>query len=93
MSTRIVRVQALHKYRVHLWFADGVNGVVDLAHLAGRGVFTVWDQPGFFEKASVHPELHTLTWPGELDLDPFVLRSAITGEALPGSDAPTRAAS
>ncbi|MBL8875841.1 MAG: DUF2442 domain-containing protein [Phycisphaerae bacterium] len=33
------------------------------------------------------PESGTVTWPGELDLDPDVLYAEATGRKIPGSDA------
>ncbi len=36
---RIVKVEVRDAYRVELTFADGTRGTVNLAGLAGRGVF------------------------------------------------------
>jgi hypothetical protein len=69
---------------VWLRFTDGSEGVVDLSHIAGKGVFKAWDEPGFFAQAFVSVECGTLTWPGELDLDPDVLYSMVTGKPVPG---------
>lgn len=47
---RAIAVTALPGFRLWLRYADGVEGEVDLAHLAGRGVFKLWDEKGKFEK-------------------------------------------
>ena len=36
-------------YRIWLRYSDGAAGEVDLSHLAGRGVFTAWNDPACFE--------------------------------------------
>ncbi len=81
---RPVEVKPLAPFRIWLRFSDGAEGIVDLSHLAGLGVFRAWDEPGFFELAFISQESRTVTWPGELDLDPDVLYSQVTGKALPG---------
>lgn len=70
--------------RIWVKFSDNAEGVVDLSHLAGRGVFRAWEQPGFFDRVFVSAESGTVTWPGELDLDPDVLYHKVTGKPLPG---------
>ena len=34
-------------------YADGEEGEVDLSHLAGKGVFSVWDDYEVFEKVYI----------------------------------------
>ncbi len=87
MYPRPCEVRALPNYCVWVRFTDGVTGTVDLSSLAGTGVFSAWLQPGFFERVFVSPESATVTWPGELDLDPDVLYCRATGKAVPGLDA------
>lgn len=87
---RPIQVRALAPYRIWVRFSDDVEGTVDLAHLAGKGVFRAWDAPGAFEKVFVSPESGTVAWPGEIDLDPDVLYAQATGKGNPTGD--TRAA-
>ncbi len=79
---RIVEAQPLGNYTLKLRFNDGASGVADLSHIKRNGVFEPWNEPGFFERVFVHPEFGTVTWPGELDLDPYVLYSQVTGRAI-----------
>jgi hypothetical protein len=79
-----IQAEARERYRVWVRFDDGAEGVVDLAHLAGRGVCRAWDEPGVFERAHVSAESGTVTWPGEIDLDPDVLHRMIVGAGAQG---------
>jgi len=86
MRPRPIEVRALPGFRIWVRFADGSEGTVDLTHLVGVGVFAAFKQPGF-DRAFVSPDAQTVTWPGELDLDPDVLYAKATGVAIPRSDA------
>jgi hypothetical protein len=70
MLYRIVDVEARSNYRVWIRFKDGTEGVVDLADLAGKGVFERWKAPGEFEKVYIDEDAGTIAWPGGLDLAP-----------------------
>jgi Protein of unknown function (DUF2442) len=83
MLIDIVEAQPLEPYRVHLRFADGVEGVVDLERMVTfQGVFERLRDPDRFREVSVNPELGTIVWPNGADLDPDVLYAAVTGEAI-----------
>lgn len=84
---RPTEVKARPDYRIWIRYDDGVTGEVDLAHLAGRGVFAAWDDPEFF--AAVHiDESGAVSWGETLDLCPDALYMKLTGkpaeEVLPG---------
>jgi hypothetical protein len=81
---RIVSAIPLPGYRLRLRFTDGSEGEVDLSHLVGRGVFEAWRDEALFRQVRVDPLTRTVTWPGELDLDPDVLYHEVTGKPLPG---------
>ena len=77
----------LSGYRVRLRYADGVAGVVDLSHLAGKGVFQLWDDPNAFERVSIGSS-GEVRWSKEVDLCADALYLQITGkqpeEVFPG---------
>jgi hypothetical protein len=75
----IVEVQALPEYRLRLKFTDGISGEVDVSYLAGKGVFTKWDQPGEFEKVSIGSS-GELVWGEDVDLCPDALYMKITNK-------------
>ncbi len=76
---KIVAAKILKKFKVHLLFKNGVSGVVDLADIAGEGVFKAWLEPGFFEQMTV-AKLGSLEWPGDLDLCPDSLYLKLTNK-------------
>ena len=49
----IIEAHPLENFAIQLRFADGVVGEVDLSYLAGKGVFTFWDQYENFRNVSV----------------------------------------
>jgi hypothetical protein len=76
----IVSAQPLDDYIIHLKFADGVMGEADLSHLAGRGVFKIWDQYENFKEVSII-DGRRLAWSDEIDLDEDALYLKLTGKA------------
>ena len=84
MLKDIIAAQPLENYHLYLQFEDGVEGVVDLGQCVEfSGVFTLLEDPEYFSKAQVHPELGTVFWDNGADLDPDVLYSIVSGEEIP----------
>lgn len=77
---RIEEVRALSDYKVWMKFSDGVEGVVDLSDLVGKGIFAQWQDRQYFIAVHVDRESHTIAWPGGIDLCPDALYSEITGK-------------
>lgn len=75
MYPRITTVEVLSHWVIALTFKDGSRGVVDLRTLIGkpRGGFLRFQDPEFFAQVRVDPELGTIVWPNDVDLDPDVL--------------------
>jgi len=88
----IVAVRHLGGRRLWLRFEDGIEGEIDLDRVIGefRGVLAALLDPAFVAKVRVHPEFGTVTWPGELDLDPVVLYCAVRGIPAPTDETPAR---
>jgi hypothetical protein len=76
---KIVELSARANYGLFLRYEDGVQGVVDLSSLAGRGVFESWTHPGVFEQVRLS-EFGAPEWPGEVDLCPDSLYMKLTGK-------------
>ncbi len=76
----VIAVEALEEYRIRVSFKDGVCGEVDLSHLAGQGVFQAWCDRAFFEDVFISHG--TVSWKGEIDLDPCQLYMDVTGKAV-----------
>ncbi len=78
---RVTRVEVLEGYRLDLTFDDGARGAVDLSHLAGRGVFTLWLDRGAFEAVRLGPS-GELAWDDGIDLCPDALYLRATGKSV-----------
>ncbi len=84
MLIDIVRVTPLANYEVELLFEDGTNGVVNVAEIVEfTGVFSPLKNKTYFDQVRVNPEIGTICWPNDADIDPDVLYSLVTGEPLP----------
>jgi len=86
--TTITQVEPLDGHWIRLSFADGAVHEVDLSGLlVAGGVFAaIRDDRATFEAVRVDPDFGTIEWPGEVDLDPDVLR----GDQSPASGAELR---
>ncbi len=75
-----VAVAALPDYKICLKYPDGVTGEVDLSHLVGKGVFSVWSDQETFRAVSLgdHGQIR---WSAEIELCPDALYLEITGRA------------
>ena len=78
---KAIEVRPLSGYRIWLRYVDGVEGEVDLSHLAGRGVFKVWVDRKVFEDVHVD-ESGAIAWNGDIDLCPDALYLRLTGKAI-----------
>ena len=74
-----VEVKALSGYRIWIRFADGVEGEVDLSHLAGRGVFSSWQDDKVFQQVHIGPG-GELAWSEEIDLCADSIYMKLTGK-------------
>ena len=74
-------------YCIWLQYSDGVAGEIDLSHLAGKGVFKIWDELGYFEKVHITPH-RAIAWDDDIDLCADALYMELTGksveEVMPG---------
>ena len=76
---KVVELRPRTSFRLWLRYDDGVEGEVDLSHLAGRGVFRAWDEPGAFESVRVGPS-GQVAWNAGLELCPDALYLKLTGK-------------
>jgi hypothetical protein len=84
MLKDIIEVRPLDDYCLYLKFEDGVEGDLDIAKIIKfTGVFEPLQDRDYFVQVRVHPELGTIYWPNEADLDPDVLYAMLTTEASP----------
>jgi Protein of unknown function (DUF2442) len=78
---KIISVEPLSDYRLKLRFEDGVEGTVNLSHLAGNGVFAAWNDPKHFARVRIG-EFGEPAWDGDIDLCPDALYMEVTGKTV-----------
>lgn len=90
MYPRVIQVRHVRDYVLELTFADGVRAELDFTkRIAGRGgVFEPLQDISLFRQVRVDPEIGTIVFPNDIDLDPDVLYCKATGKPLPTFDSP-----
>jgi Protein of unknown function (DUF2442) len=73
MTPRLTEAKYVRDYILHLRFADGTEGDVDLGQELEGEVFEPLKELAFFRAFTVSPELHTVTWPNGADFAPEFL--------------------
>lgn len=73
----VTAARPLADFRLEVKFADGVQGIVDMAGFLARecGVFKSLRDVSLFDQAYVDDGV--VTWPGELDLAPDKMHEAL----------------
>lgn len=71
MKIKAISVNALGKYKIHVSFNDGTDGILDLASLSGKGVFISWDVDDNFNKVFISEDSGVISWPEEIDIDVY----------------------
>ena len=74
-----LEVRALSGYRIWIRYEDGSEGEVDLSHLAGRGVFALWNDEAAFENVRT-AEDGAIRWTEEVELCPDATYFKLTGK-------------
>ena len=76
---KITKVRVLNNYRLELEFDDGVEGMVNLVELVGKGVFALWRDRQAFEQVRIGSS-GELVWGEQVDLCPDALYLKVTGK-------------
>jgi hypothetical protein len=76
---RAISVKPLRNYRIRVKFTDGTEGIADLSHLVGKGVFSLWNDPKTFANVYVS-EGGAIAWNDDIDICPTSLYLRITGK-------------
>jgi hypothetical protein len=75
-----ISVRALPDYRIEVAFSDGTKGSVDLADMAGKGVFEAWKDEKFFAQVHLGPG-RQIRWSDEIELCPDAIFLKLTGKS------------
>ena len=81
MIAKPVEVKALDNYTIFVWFSDGVQGIIDLKHLAHKGIFREWDKNHLF--AQVHiDDYGAIAWNDDIDICPDSVYLQLKGQTF-----------
>ena len=78
---RPTEVEPRDGYRIRLSYSDGTSGEIDLAHLAGRGVFKAWNDRKRFETVRI-TSCGAIAWGNDIELCPDALYMRLTGKSV-----------
>lgn len=73
MTPRLLEAHHVRDYVLHLRFADGQEGEIDLGGELSGEVFEPLRDPAYFRKFKVHADLGTIVWPNGADFAPEFL--------------------
>ncbi len=73
MLPRVIEAEYVRDYTIHVEFADGAEGDIDLQNELEGEVFEPLKDEAYFRSFQVHPDLHTITWPNGADFAPEFL--------------------
>ena len=76
---RPTAVEPRGNYTIWISYSDGSAGEVDLSHLAGRGVFSAWNDPRCFNAVSLTPD-GGIACGEDIELCPNALYLQLTGK-------------
>ena len=74
-----IEVKPQENYRLWVKYSDGVEGVVDLSDLVGKGVFALWNAYREFQKVHIGPS-GEIAWGEEIDMCPDAIYLKIAGK-------------
>ena len=73
MTPDLIAAEYVNDFTIHVRFADGTEGDLNLEPELCGPIFEPLKEPAFFQTFVIHPELHTLTWPNGADFAPEFL--------------------
>ncbi|MBK8267152.1 MAG: DUF2442 domain-containing protein [Planctomycetes bacterium] len=84
MTPKLKHAEYVREYTIHISFADGVEGDIDLTDELWGEVFEPLKNPEVFKAFRLDEELNTITWPTGADLAPEFLyeRAAAQSTAI-----------
>jgi len=69
MIPKAINVKALDNYSIYVSFSDGVQGTVNLKHLAHKGIFNEWDRNNLFSNVFID-NYGAIAWNEDIDICP-----------------------
>ena len=87
MTPKLESVEYVSRYTIHVRFADGLEGEVDLEGELWGEVFEPLKNVAIFREFKLDTELNTVTWPSGADFAPEFLHEKATQRSGSGSAA------
>ena len=78
----VTELRAEHNYTLWLRFDDGLEGHVYLGDMVGSQMFGLLSDEEKFRRAAIDPISNTVTWEGEITLDPDSLYRDVVSKAV-----------
>ena len=72
-------VRARPNYKIWVRYEDDVDGEVDLTLYVGKGIFSAWKDPAFFEAVHLTP-YGSIAWNEDIELCPDSIYLELTGK-------------
>ena len=76
---KIIKAEIIRDYQIKLEYDDGKQGIVDLSHLVGKGVFAFWNNYEDFKNVKIGSS-GELVWSDQVDLCPDSLYLKMTNQ-------------
>ncbi len=73
MTPPLLAAEYVKDFTLHLRFADGTEGDVDLSRELNGEIFEPLKQVDYFRNFTLDPEIRTVTWPNGADFAPEFL--------------------
>ncbi len=77
MIPKVVQAEYVRDHVIHIRFSDGAEGDVNFENELDGEIFAPLRTVAYFKRFSLHPELHTITWPNGADFAPEFLYERI----------------
>lgn len=78
MFPRLKHIRAIKPYTIWVAYENGVAGELDLSALAGKGIFSMWDERELFMRPFIS-ETGAIAWNDMLDICPDNAYLKLTG--------------
>jgi hypothetical protein len=79
MLCDIINVKVIKDYIVHIFFENGVEGIVDVSEIIPfKGIFSKLKDKNYFATVHVNKDLGTIVWDNGADISPNYLYEIIS---------------
>jgi hypothetical protein len=78
---RVTGFQKVAPFTLAIQFEDGTSQIIDFRPVLEGELYGPLQDPSFFSKVQIDPEVHTLVWPNGADFDPAILHNWPESEA------------